>query len=241
MTTYKKRAFILLAAGSGRRMEGAVRDKILHCYEGFSPLQLLRKTLGQLRQTPEMVIVYRDAPQKEALAKAWGQDLPVLWVQGGRERRDSVWAALQALPSQTRLVAIHDGARPLVRPEQIEELYEKAQNHGAAALAHPVRDSIKQVAEDPSSGAATNLQSLPRENLWAMETPQVFTFPQIATAYAKAIARKLPLTDDLGAWELTGKPCHLLANPHPNPKITTVADAEWLASYIRSRKDLVTK
>ncbi|MCC5790777.1 MAG: 2-C-methyl-D-erythritol 4-phosphate cytidylyltransferase [Opitutales bacterium] len=241
MTTPSKRAFILLAAGSSRRMEDVVRDKILHRYEGLSPLQLLGKTIGQLRQTPEIVIVYRDSSQKEALAKAWGQTLPVLWVQGGRERRDSVWAALQALPSSTSLVAIHDGARPLVRPEQIDELYERTAEHGAAALAHQVRDSLKMVSGDPLSGTATPLKSLPREGLWAMETPQVFDFPEITKAYAGAICRKLPLTDDLGAWETTGKPCYLLPNRHPNPKITTPADSEWLESYLRSRKDLVTK
>lgn len=228
MSRFQKLAFLLLAAGSGRRMKGTVRDKILHSYKGASPLKLLGHTLCQLAQKPDIVIVYKDLRQQKALAAEWAEILPVRWVQGGEERRDSVWAALQSLPTDTEIVAIHDAARPLVKSEQIDILFEKAGYHGAAVLAHRVKDSIKKVSPRNTIEEPVHLESLPREALWAMETPQVFAFREIFQAYRQSIANNQPITDDLGAWEATGKTCFLLENPYPNPKITTPSDIAWL-------------
>jgi 2-C-methyl-D-erythritol 4-phosphate cytidylyltransferase len=90
-------------------------------------------------------------------------------VQGGRERQDSVMAALDNLPADIAHVFIHDCARPLVRPEQLVALHKIVRRESAVVLAHRVTDTIKK------HRANARLKTLDRDRLWAMETPQVFS------------------------------------------------------------------
>jgi 2-C-methyl-D-erythritol 4-phosphate cytidylyltransferase len=214
-----KTAVILLAAGRGTRMGGAVADKILAPLAGRPVFAHSAAAFAASGVADLYVIVHRDRRQMLALAAL--APTPALFVRGGRERQDSVAAALAALPPDITQVFIHDCARPLVRPEQIRALLKLARRTHAAVLAHRVTDTIKEKL------AGNRLRTVPRDRLWAMETPQVFARDLIARAYARVVAKKLPVTDDAQAVESLPHPVALLENPHPNPKLTTPADLAW--------------
>lgn len=213
-------AAILLAAGSGRRMDGAVPDKILAPLGGKPVFAHTAATFVRSGVVDFFVVTYRDQAQMVGLSAY--VPTPTIFVRGGAERQDSVAAALAELPEDISHVFIHDCARPLVRAEQLVALYKIVRREHAVVLAHRVTDTIK---EHHGEG---RLKTLDRKHLWAMETPQVFARELICRAYAKVAERGLVITDDAAAVELLRKPIALLENPHPNPKLTTPADLAYL-------------
>jgi 2-C-methyl-D-erythritol 4-phosphate cytidylyltransferase len=218
-------AAILLAAGSGRRMLGAVADKILAPLAerpvfAHSVAAFLASGVADY-----YVIVVRDQAQSIALSAY--APTPAQFVVGGKERQDSVQNALAALPADIAYVFIHDCARPLVQAVQLAALHKIVRKENAVVLAHRVTDTVKKHSD---SG---RLENLDRSRLWAMETPQVFAKDLIIEAYAKVAKKKLRITDDAPAVELLKHPVALLENTHPNPKLTTPADlayAEFLVA-----------
>jgi len=178
---------ILLAAGSGQRMQGAVEDKILAPLRSEPVINHSVRAFLDSGFIDRFTIVYRDVEQSSALAyplREFG-DLPVDWVQGGNERQDSVRHGLLAQTHECRYVYIHDCARPLVSRNALRLLRETVKRDGAAVLAKPVADTIKRA---PAGAAPRNLmlEDLDRSRLWAMETPQGFYFPDILAAYEEA-------------------------------------------------------
>lgn len=221
-------AAILLAAGSGRRMRGAVADKVLAPLAGRPVFAWSVEAFFASGVADFYAVVYRDRNQMLALAAL--APTPSVMVQGGRRRQDSVLNALEALPDEVTYVFIHDCARPLIRPEQLVALHKLVRREKAAALAHRVVDTIKEQRGQTSS----KLRTLDRSRLWAMETPQVFARELVARGYSRAQASGRLLSDDTAAIE--PHPIALLENPHPNPKLTTPADfgyAEFLLSQWR--------
>jgi 2-C-methyl-D-erythritol 4-phosphate cytidylyltransferase len=213
-------AAILLAAGSGARMQGSVPDKVLARLAGrpvfaHSALAFMASAVADL-----YVVVYRD--RRQMLALAAHAPTPSLLVAGGRERQDSVAAALAALPADIEHVFIHDCARPLVRPEQLVALHKIVRREHAVVLAHRVVDTVKEHRGDG------RLRTLDRSRLWAMETPQVFRRDLVARAYLRVSEKKLRITDDAQAVEHLGHPVALLENPFPNPNLTSPSDLAYL-------------
>jgi 2-C-methyl-D-erythritol 4-phosphate cytidylyltransferase len=221
-------AAILLAAGSSRRMAGAVTDKILAPLAGKPVFAHSAGTFFRSGVVDFFVVTYRD--QRQMVELSAYAPTPTLFVPGGAERQDSVSAALAELPDDVAYVFIHDCARPLVRSEQLVGLHKIVRREDAVVLAHRVTDTIK---EHRGEGM---LRNVPREKLWAMETPQVFARELIVRAYAKAAASRKRLTDDAAALELLRHPVALLENPHPNPKITTPGDLAY-AEFLLTRAD----
>ncbi len=213
-------AALLLAAGSGTRMQGAVGDKVLAPLAGrpvfaWSAAAFMQSAIADL-----YVVVYRD--QRQMMELSAYAPTPSVLVQGGRERQDSVARALAALPADIEYVFIHDCARPLIRPDQLVALHKIVRRESAVVLAHRVADTIKEHRDD------ARLRTLERSRLGAMETPQVFARELVTRAYARVAARRRAITDDAQAVELLGHPIALLENPHPNPKLTTPADLPYL-------------
>ncbi len=212
-------AAILLAAGSSRRMAGAVPDKILAPLAGKPVFAHSASTFYRSGVVDFFLVTYRD--QRQMVELSAYAPTPTLFVRGGAERQDSVAAALAELPEDVAYVFIHDCARPLVRPEQLVALHKIVRREDAVVLAHRVTDTIK---EHRGEG---HLRDLPRDRLWAMETPQVFARDLVARGYAKAAAAGRRLTDDAAAVELLRHPVALLENPHPNPKLTLPRDLAY--------------
>ena len=213
-------AAILLAAGSSRRMDGSVPDKILAPLGGKPVFAHSAATFYRSGVIDTFLVTYRDQQQMVELSAY--APTPTLFVPGGDQRQDSVAAALAELPDDVGYVFIHDCARPLVRVEQLVALHKIVRHENAVVLAHRVTDTIK---EHRGEG---RLRSLDRKHLWAMETPQAFSRKLICRAYAAVAKRKLTITDDAAAVELLKHPVALLENPYPNPKLTTPADLAYL-------------
>lgn len=226
-------AAILLAAGSGSRMNGAVNDKVLAPLAGrpvfsYSAAAFMQSAIADL-----YVIVYRD--QRQMMELSAYAPTPSLLVPGGRERQDSVMNALSALPADIAHVFIHDCARPLIRPEQLVALHKIVRREHAVVLAHRVTDTIKEhiVTTQPTGEERVRLRTIERSRLWAMETPQVFARELIVRAYERVQRRRLHITDDAQAVEGLGHAIALLENPHPNPKLTAPADFDYLEFLLR--------
>jgi len=145
--------------------------------------------------------------------------VPVRWAPGGDERVDSVEAGLAALSPGAEWVAVHDGARPLVSGVDVRRVVEAAWQAGAAALAHPVVETVKR-----ADGAGWVVESVDRAGLWAMETPQVFRVGVLRQAGAAARARGEVPTDDVSVVQGAGHPVQLVASTSCNLKITHPSD-----------------
>ena len=206
---------VIVAAGKGERM-GEV-DK-LFALLGGKPL-LARTTLPfQKCRLIEQIVVVVSGEKEEMCRRlvAGGEWSKVSNVcLGGRRRQDSVAAGLKHL-NNCRWVVIHDGARPLVTVDLIERGLEAAQETGAAVAAVPVTDTIKVAGDDRIVH-----QTPPRQNLWAVQTPQVFRIDIITEAYQKAIG---DVTDDASLEEQLGHPVKLYMGSYDNIKITTPED-----------------
>ena len=213
-------AAILLAAGSGSRMQGAVADKVLTPLAGRPVFAHSAAAFMQSAVADLYVVVYRD--QRQMMELSAYAPTPSVLVRGGRERQHSVMHALAALPPDIEFVFIHDCARPLLRPEQLVALHKIVRREHAVVLAHRVTDTIKVHRDDG------HLRTLDRAKLWAMETPQVFARELIARAYDRVRERGRHVTDDAQAVELLGHAVALLENDQPNPKLTSPADLAHL-------------
>ncbi len=218
-TTMSRTAAILLAAGNSRRMQGAVEDKILTHLAGRPVFHHSASAFLESGVADFFVVVYRD--QRQMIELSAYAPTPAVFVRGGRERQDSVAAALAALPPDIEIVFIHDCARPFVHPEQLAALLKVVKKEHAVVLAHRVTDTIKQHSD------TGHLRTLDRSRLWAVETPQVFSRDLIDRAYQHVEKKQLKLTDDAAAVEALKHPVALLENTTPNPKLTTPADLPW--------------
>ncbi len=213
--TSEKVGALIVAAGQSERM-GDV-DKMFASLGG-QPL-LLRATLP-FQQCPlidRIVVVV--SGEKEARCRSliagpdWSKVSEV--CLGGRRRQDSVAQGLKHL-TDCAWVVIHDGARPLVTVDLIERGLAAARETGAAIAAVPVTDTIKVSGED-----GTVAETPPRQNLWAVQTPQIFTLEIIREAYQNA---NEDVTDSSSLVERLGYKVKLYMGAYDNIKITTPAD-----------------
>jgi 2-C-methyl-D-erythritol 4-phosphate cytidylyltransferase len=133
---------------------------------------------------------------------------------------------LAAVDASHRLVAIHDGVRPLVQPVQIEACLAAAACHGAALLAVPASDTLKLAGDDRKV-----LKTLPRNDVWLAQTPQAFERRLIVEAHWSAYADGVHGTDDAALVERLGQPVHLVTGSRRNIKVTTPEDLD-LAEHI---------
>lgn len=160
----------------------------------------------------------------------WCKDYTV--VVGGNERQESVYQGLLALdtPPHPDIVLIHDGARPFFALGEIEELIEKARLYGAAVLAVPMKDTIKRVT---SQGQIE--ETLDRSKIWAIQTPQAFTYSLIFQAHQWARKKSILATDDASLVEKLNKPVYIVQGSYNNIKLTTPEDID-LAEFLLQRR-----
>lgn len=210
---------IIVAAGSSRRMGF---DKIFTLLHGKPVIYWSLAAFEQCGCVDEIFIVTREEliADVEKLVRAEKLTKVRSVVAGGAERHLSVWNGLKAVKSEgSQFVAIHDGARPLVTPKLISDCIELARKHGSACCAAPVPDTVKRASHEQIVS-----ESVERENLWAMQTPQVFSSALILQAYAALMARNELVTDEVSAVQKLGKRVALLRNDDYNFKITFPRD-----------------
>jgi 2-C-methyl-D-erythritol 4-phosphate cytidylyltransferase len=139
-------------------------------------------------------------------------------------------AGLQRLDPKTKYVDVHDAARPLVTTEQIERVFAECQRHGAAALAEPVSDTLKR-----ASDGLCVIGSVDRDQLYIMQTPQVFERKLLEEAYAAVFAKRLRITDEVSAIEHLGRKVMLVPSIDFNLKITYERDLRLAEFVLRQR------
>ncbi len=227
-------AAILLAAGSGRRMQGTVNDKVLVHLADKPALLYSIEAFVESGCISHICIVVRDNEQQQAIEQIVRSlelsSVSVDYTWGGSERQDSVFNALTSLPSVCTNVFIHDCARPLIQPSNICDLHKAVLQDNAAVLAHPVVDTIKRI-QHADTLQKIELEDLDRSRLWGMETPQAFQYADILKAYQHVKEAGLSITDDTAAAATVGLKTTIVVNTHPNPKLTTAQDLaymEWL-------------
>ena len=220
---------VVVAAGSARRMEGV--DKIL---APLGELPVLVHTLMAFQGSPcvkEIVVVTREDLLVEVgrLCRDFALDKVTKVIVGGAERIHSVQAGLRETDPDAALIAIHDGARPLVTGEVIQAAVEAAAQTGAAAPAIEVVDTIKRAADGRTA------ETVDRSALRAVQTPQVFEAGLIRAAVQKALDDGELLTDDCGAVERLGMPVTLTPGSRENLKITTPLDLVLGEAILQAR------
>jgi 2-C-methyl-D-erythritol 4-phosphate cytidylyltransferase len=200
-------------------------DKLASLLAG---IPVLGRTLDAFLAADSIAEVVIVCPAERWELLGGGFSKPVRRVDGGADRQDSVVAGLAALSAETELVAVHDGARPLVSPAAIDRCVAAAAEFRAAALARRVTETLKRSdADDFSAGAVS------REHLWFMETPQVFEIPLLLEAYEAVAAQGLAVTDEVSAMEAIGLRVKFIESIQPNLKITTPADLALAEALLR--------
>jgi 2-C-methyl-D-erythritol 4-phosphate cytidylyltransferase len=220
---------IIVAAGSSQRMGF---DKLLALL-GDKPV--LAHTIDAFERTAsveEIILVARSERVEEfsGLTGQSGFKKIRHIIPGGEQRQDSVRAGLERVTAQAEFVAVHDGARPLVTSDQIEHVLAQARDHGAAALAAPVTDTLKRADQNCAVAGGVS-----RANLYAMQTPQIFKRELLERAYAAVVAKNLSVTDEVSAVEQLGAKVIIVPNDEWNVKITYPRDL-LLAQAVLARR-----
>ena len=224
---------IIVAAGDSRRMG---LDKLFAAIAGKPVIAHTMRAFERASSVDKIIVVARENRHEEI--KAIVRDENFVKVQsiipGGIQRQDSVRAGLDHLDSFARYVAVHDAARPLITPEQIERVFERCADHGAAALAEPINDTLKRADAD-----LIVTDPVDRHQLYAMQTPQIFERQLIEEAYRAVFSENISVTDEVSAVERLGRKVVLVLNDDFNFKVTHPRDLPLAEFILKQRMDFV--
>jgi 2-C-methyl-D-erythritol 4-phosphate cytidylyltransferase len=221
------------AAGRGLRMGGSVPKQFLSL--GGEPLII--QSLRMLQAAPVVDQIILAVPpadieycEREIVSRHRFTKVTKV-VAGGAERQDSVRCALAHVPPDTGIVLIHDAVRPFVTIQMIVEVVAVAKKEGAAIIALPMRDTVKQVRMDK-----TIERTVDRTPLWLAQTPQAFRWDWIEAAHKKAHAEGIRATDDAFLVEWLGYPVTVVEGSGENIKVTRPEDLVIAEAILASRK-----
>ena len=219
---------IILAAGKSSRMGTGV-DKAFLSLVNRPVVAWSLMAFERAASVDRIVLVVRkdQIVASKAVAKMFGISKLQAVVAGGSRRQESVAAGLAACEPDTQTVLVHDGARPCVTPELIDEMAAAVRKAPAAAPGRPVSDTLKNCAKGLSV-----TKTVSRDRLWTVQTPQAFQYQALRDAYRQLDA-KTEVTDDCQAAELAGIPVKIVENFAPNFKLTTPADMQLLALLLK--------
>jgi 2-C-methyl-D-erythritol 4-phosphate cytidylyltransferase len=222
---------IIVAAGSSERMGF---DKLFALVSGKP---IIAHTIAAFERTScvEEIILVGRADGLGELQKIIGQPTKVKQiVAGGAERSDSVRAGLDHLNLKSDFVAVHDAARPMITPEKITRVFDVCRTTGgAAALAEPINDTLKRADLDLAVK-----ESVDRNGVYAMQTPQVFARKLLEEAYRLVAKKNVSVTDEVSAVELLGCKVVLVPNHDFNFKITYPRDLPLAEFVLKQRASL---
>ncbi|PYR86532.1 MAG: 2-C-methyl-D-erythritol 4-phosphate cytidylyltransferase [Acidobacteria bacterium] len=222
---------IIAAAGFGRRMK-ADRPKQLLALNGI-PIIIHTIRKFDISRVIDYIIV--TAPRESVievseLVKSAEFQKPVIVVQGGERRQDSVASGLNHLQPGTDIVAVHDGVRPFVSIDDIENAVRQAERTGAAVLAVPIVDTVKQVEKDVIDSTLT------REHLVLAQTPQVFRTEILKQAFDRATKDEYYGTDESSLVERLGHPVAIVRGSERNIKITRPSDLSLARAFLEEER-----
>jgi 2-C-methyl-D-erythritol 4-phosphate cytidylyltransferase len=220
---------IIVGAGRGERM-GSNYDK---AFLSIGPRPMVAYSMMAFEACPgirHIILVVRRERLKAAknMSQMFGVSKLRAIVAGGTHRQDSVSRGLAELPPETRYVTIHDAARPLVTPALISATIQCARKYGAGVAGRRIVDTVKRVEK-----ANVVSQTVERDKLWTVQTPQTFRLDLLQQAYSQLKASKEIVTDDAAALERIGVPVRLVEWAPVNLKVTIAEDLAIAATLLR--------
>jgi 2-C-methyl-D-erythritol 4-phosphate cytidylyltransferase len=217
---------IIVAGGSGSRMKSKTPKQFLK----VNGLPVLAHTIKAFRNySPNLnIIVVLPKDQFFAwheLCKLHTFKEEYGLISGGETRFHSVRNGLESITDSSGLVAVHDGVRPVISKEIIQNCFMKAAEHGTAIVSVPLKDSIRKIEKDGKNHAVN------RDNFWLIQTPQTFRLDWMRTAFSNTYQSKF--TDCASVLEYAGYPIHLIDGSYENIKITTPEDLLMAEIFLR--------
>jgi 2-C-methyl-D-erythritol 4-phosphate cytidylyltransferase len=219
---------VVPAAGRGVRM-GLNRPKqfaelggkplLVHTLEALAKAEFLSRILVVV--PPEL----QGRVHRDVLA-FMNTRIPMEWVAGGAERQESVFNALEGIPEEVTWVLVHDGVRPFPTVPLMYRVWEAARAFGAAVCGIPATDTVKRA----TSGLIR--ETLPRDEIWLIQTPQIFRRDVLVRAFREAVREGFQATDDAALVERLGHPVAVVPGDPHNIKITRPEDLQWARSHL---------
>ena len=225
---------IIVAAGKSVRF-GDVLPKQFHNVAEKPVLAWTIEAFEKARLIEQIVVVVAEQFQlyvtKEIIDKYKIMKVSKV-ITGGESRKDSVYNALKSLPALTKIVAIHDGARPLILSADIDKVVTAADKHQAAIIAVPVKETVKHIEGD------LIVKTLERDKIWLAQTPQAFGYDLIRRAHEKFNGDdSKSITDDSLLVEKMGISVRVVEPSGPNTKVTTPEDMNYVETILRMRSN----
>ncbi len=222
---------VIAAAGLGSRMNSRLNKQYI-LIRG-RPVLAYSLDIFENFEAVDSIVVVAGLSEIEycenEIIKKYGYKKVMGVIPGGKERQDSVWAGLNALGHNTTLVAIHDGARPLLSRQLLADLLQAAQKWGAAVPGVFARDTLKTV-----DGEGFVIDTLDRSRIIAVQTPQVFKYDLIKKAFQMAKAGGVYATDDASLFERYIGRVKMVKSDPRNLKITTPEDIATVESLLEN-------
>lgn len=220
---------IIVAAGTGSRMKKDINKQFIK----LDNKEIIAYTIDKFYindEIDDIVVVIKtdeeDYFKKNILEKYKFKNIKIAY--GGEERQDSVYNGIQKLDKNCEVVLVHDGARPFVTEEIINNSIQEAKKHNAVVVGVKVKDTIKVVGEEGNIVDTPN-----RKYLWSVQTPQVFKYDIITKAYENAYNENYYGTDDAMLVEKIGYDVKMIEGSYDNIKITTQEDLNFGEQILR--------
>jgi len=226
---------LICAAGQGKRM-GLGHNKLFLELEGEPVLIHTLKVWEKHERIRHIVVVVareeRELIDKMIVEAGLTKVRPL--TMGGTERQQSVFNGLNSYEAKERpdMILIHDGARPFITESLIDQVIEATEEYGAAVLAVPVKDTIKQATKNKFID-----KTLDRSKLWSIQTPQAFRYTEIIKAHQQAEILGIQATDDAALMEVLGHQVYLVEGDYTNIKLTTPEDIELAEFLLKKRRN----
>ena len=219
---------VIVAAGTSKRMNDGV-DKLAVQLSGKPLLAWTISRFESAEIIDEIIVVTKkdEIAKVKEMTKSEGFRKVTSVVKGGAYRQQSAQNGLNAVSTDSKVVLIHDGARPLIRISDIKKIVESAKENGAALLAVPSKDTVKEV----QNGIVT--QTLPRESVWLAQTPQGFRKELLQEAFSSAEKEGYIGTDEASLVERLGKDVAIVEGHSSNIKVTVTSDIGVVQSLLK--------
>lgn len=212
---------VIVAAGRSERLRLAVRKPYLELAGRPIFLRTLDAFASMQEVSSQVLVVNKD--DYTWVTERWKDELRKLRVcavtVGGESRQESVRRGVEKVPPSCDWLAIHDAVRPFLRREALLRVFNAAKDHGAAILAVSVKETVKKVSPRQEISG-----TIPRNELWLAQTPQVFPREEYMAVSERALTEGWAVTDDAQLFEMAGRPVRLVEGDYENIKITTESD-----------------
>lgn len=222
---------VIAGGGMGVRLGSRTPKQFLRIH-GKMVIEHVASTFARMKEVGQIVVVVPAQYRNRVLAMAKRTSIRKITavVSGGERRQESVWNGLQGFAAEPDIVLVHDAARLLVTPRVIRDVILETERFRAAVVGNKVSDTIKR--EGPSGFYA---ETLPREGLWAVQTPQGFQYDLLKNAHQRAQRDSFIGTDDASLVERLGIPVRIVEGDRKNIKITNRNDLEIVQKWLKRR------